>query len=208
MLNRFKNLKPYWILIFPIVGLIFGLLVALNPYQFVSPYVAQKLVPYGNPSLGPGLLWFTIKSDGVLTANYPIEVKVKNTVSNGVENLFAGASDITIYILDSYHYPENGSFTTGYIKISLKDNEGVGRIIFPYPGSFYDYHISTNVNPMVWSSDFYTDSSTHPIFVVEDYGARVQIENSNRSIGIAIASLSFTVIGLVGAVIKRAGHHQ
>jgi hypothetical protein len=78
-------------------------------------------------------------------------------------------------------------FPAGKIPISLQDGKGKGKIIFPNAGSFSVYHILVDDNP-VFTANFPKPTEA-PIFVVEDYGIRLQIQNS-RNLGVAVISIA------------------
>ncbi len=181
-----------------ICSFLLGLAIAINPYLFIPMQVVKKLSLWGDPSKQPGLVIFTMKSKGTLTANYPIDVEVEIKKSKDVEPYFLQAKKMEIIIPDSYEYPikqsESGMFPAGKIQISLQNGKGKGKIIFPNAGSFYVYHVFVNGKP-VFTANF-PKPNENPIFVVEDYGIRLQIQN-NRNLGVAIMSLSLAAMGLL-----------
>jgi hypothetical protein len=181
-----------------ILSFLIGLLLALNPYLFIPTQIIKKLSLWGDPTKQPALIIFTIKSKGTLTANYPIDVEVEIRKSRDVERFFHQAKKMELIIPDSYEYPikqsESGMFPAGKIPISLQDGKGKGKIIFPNAGSFSVYHILVDDNP-VFTANFPKPTEA-PIFVVEDYGIRLQIQNS-RNLGVAVMSLSLTAIGFL-----------
>ena len=191
---------PIFYLAFAILILSFliGLALALNPYLFIPTQIIKKLSLWGDPTKQPALIVFTIKSKGTLTANYPIDVEVEIKKSKDVEHFFFRAKKMELFIPDSYEYPvkqsESGMFPAGKIPISLQDGRGKGKIIFPNAGSFSVYHIFVDDKP-VFTANF-PEPKEAPIFVIEDYGIRLQIQNS-RNLGVAVMSLSLTAVGFL-----------
>jgi len=185
-------------ILLPIISFIFGLLIAVDPYFFVPTFTSKKTSLWGDPAKQPGLIIFTIKSDGGLTANYPIDVEVEISKAKDVESYFLQAEKIEIVIPDSYKYPitqgKTGMFAAGSIPISLQDAKGSGKIIFPDAGAFAIYTIFVDDQPVFVAN--FPEPVEDPIFVVENYGLRLQIEN-NRNLGLAIISVSLTSIGLL-----------
>lgn len=192
------------ILLFPFVGIVLGSLIASN--LFVPIHVVQRISMWGDPSGEPGLVIFTIKSKGTFTANYPVEVEIEIMVGEDISGYFQDPSKkIELIVSESYQYPiapsPEGRIPAGTIPISEGNRKGRGTIIFPYPGSFSTYFIYVDDVP-VWAANFSVQNEPS-IFTIEDHSVRLQIENANRSIGIAIVSLSITVFGLIFAVLKK-----
>ena len=83
-----------------ICSFLLGLAIAINPYLFIPMQVVKKLSLWGDPSKQPGLVIFTMKSKGTLTANYPIDVEVEIKKSKDVEPYFLQAKKMEIIIPD------------------------------------------------------------------------------------------------------------
>lgn len=186
-----------------LIPLVFGICLAFNPYLFVPEYVVERYSVWGHQQ--PGAVIFTIRSKGLLTANYPVDIQVEVVVGKDIEKYFQGTQKIEILIINAYEYPTLPRSTkfipTGSIPISVQDRKGRATVIFPYSGSFSSYVIFVN-GTAVWT---YNPSmqNEHALFQIESYSSRLQIENSNRNTGIGIASLSCAIISLIPRGISK-----
>jgi len=189
-------------LVFLWVSFILGFLMTIHPYLFIPTQTVQKFSLWGDPSKQPGLVTFTMKSKGALTANYPIDLEVEISKARDVKQYFQVAKKMEIIIPDSYEYPmskNGGRFSAGKVSISPTTGMGKARILFPYAGAFSTYHIFVDDKP-VWAANF-PKQSEPTIFVIENYGVRLQIENS-RNLGVAIMSLSIAALGLLLGIVE------
>jgi hypothetical protein len=174
-----------------------GLIVALDPYVLAPTQVIKRTSLWGDPAQQPALVIFTISSRGALTANYPIHVEVEVKKSKDVEVYFSKAETMEMAVVGSYQYPvKQGKdmFGVGIIPISVESGRGSGTMVFPYAGSFSVYTIFVDGQPVFMAN--FPEQREDPIFVIEDYGLRLQIEAS-RNMGIAIVSVSLTAMSLI-----------
>lgn len=186
--------------------IILGLLLFFYPNFIVPKRVVQNsnFFLINNKSV---LVVFTTSSTGAFTAGDPINVGVE-IVGTGVSEVFQDPSDIWLSIHSSYKYPiekvdlvstGGGFFREGYIPISVEDGKGkgMGAIVFPYPGTYSDYSVTQHRVPLI------VNSNGSPIFKIEDYSVRLQIENANRNLGIGIMALSVAMMGLIYSITKK-----
>ena len=184
--------------LFPIISLVFVFLLVINPYLLVPSYSVQKMQLWGDPSSQPGIVIFTMKSAGALTANYPINVEIEIKLSDDIKDYFEQAENVRVSISESYKYPiqqaETGMIPGGSVQIDVETLKGSGEIIFPYSGSFSQFSVFIDEEP-VYVANF-PEVVGSPIFVIDNYGLRLQIEN-NKNVGLTIISISLTVLGLI-----------
>ena len=186
------------IAIFLIALFIVGILIFFCPYFLVSSYSVQRTFLLGNQSKQLGIILFNITSEGALTANYPIKVDVELRVWNDTVSYFNKSSYIILVIVNSNEYPpkiDKGLPITGGIIISPETKKGTGTILFPFPGPFSQYYVFVDGN--LWAFNLHQEQGS-PIFSILDYGVRLQIENSNKMIGLALITISLSASSFVG----------
>jgi hypothetical protein len=197
---KYSMNKSYLVLLLPCSLLVLGISMFWNPYLTVSEYRVMRYSLWGDPKAKPGIVMFTIKSTGMFTVNYPIAVEVEVVLGEDIEGYFQAQNNITLLFPDSYMYPiekAQTGFLAGRVSMLGSDRKGAGTISFPYPGSFSTYYVLVN------STSVYIPSAKEPaIFSIENYSSRLQIENTNRTIGIAIMSLAVASIGLILKMIE------
>lgn len=186
------------VILIQILLIAFGLIQFFYPYLFVSTYSVTKSSLAGDPPANITTILFKLESKGLLTSNFPIDIKIKFYVGSDWEKEFQNANSIIVWIRGSYNYPikeSNGGFISdGSVRISSLTREGTGTIIFPYEGEYSTYAIEFNER-LFYIANF-PEPNEPTLFKVLDYSTRTSIENNNKNLGIAIISISLTVIGL------------
>ena len=208
------NTKPAWgcvirrflsyVQIVPVVALlILGIQLLRDPYLYVPLHTSEGIwsfVALDQKKMGIAL-W--IRSKGTFTANYPIDVEAMILAEGERKNMFTGRETVLL-IPDAYPCPKpEKQIEPARISLGL-EGHGEGTIIFPYPGTYYHFLVcvATNVNGTYFLCESVQEG---PVFVIENYGLRLQIENANRTIGVGIISLSIAVAGLG---LKQTSHSR
>lgn len=193
-----------------LVPVVVGLVEVFRPEFFMPVHEVRQFSFWYDPKVNPkparnelGLVSFGIKSKGTFTANYPIEVEVTIQTGEHIEKYFDGTKAIDIVFPESYSYPIrpalNGiTYVPGVVRISSSRRSGKGKIVFPYSGAFSHYTVDVDYEE-VYNSKSITPHQP-PIFVVEDFSDRFQMNNTNRSIGVALVSLAIAVMGVMLAL--------
>lgn len=135
-----------------------------------------------------GYLVFYFTSSGGFFANYPIHVKIQVWITAG-----KNYSDIVVVFPDAYVYPRNQTPgnppAAAEIPISEDgDRIGEGYMEFTSSGSF-GYIIFSRGQPVYYAANI-------QIIQVSPYENRVQLDLANKGVGITLAALGITLIGL------------
>ena len=186
----------YLVLLLPIGLLCFGARIFLDPYTTVPDQVVPIPSQWnaGIPGDHP-VAFFTIRSKGIFTANYNITINISVTLPKRTAEFCKGKM-MNISIPGARLNPTDLNAAT----ILLHEMPGLaearfgsGTIIFPYPGNF-TYRVLIGNESMGRSC---LPENKDPIFVIENYSARLQIENANRNMGIALISLSVAALSIM-----------
>jgi hypothetical protein len=186
----------YLVLLPPAILLYVGACMVLDPYTTVpnQPLVVASL--WDSPmDEEHGFAFFTIRSRGIFTTNYNITIDVSVTLPKQTAEFCQGRK---MWIRIPGARPSQRDPNT--VRILLREvpgskdaRSGGETVVFPYPG-YFSYQVVVE-NESLWLLFFPYDKES--ILSIDNYSARLQMENANRNIGIAAVSISVAVLGIL-----------
>jgi len=186
----------YLVFLLPLALLYLGASIVWDPYTTV-PDPTLVVASHWDPGIGEErpAAYFTIRSRGVFTTNYPITIDVSVTLPKRTAE-FCQGKKIWIHIPGTRQNQRDPNT----VRILMREVPGDGdarsggeTVIFPYPG-YFTYQVMVGNES---SGRLFFPVDKESIFAIENYSARLQIENTNRTFGIALASLSIAALGIM-----------
>jgi len=188
--QRVKMAIPLTICSISIILLVIGILYWIG--LFTPNVQSIKQDPWLSDNLDESpkaILIFDFSSKGAFTANYPIHIKVRMMISEGVN--VTDIMPIDIIFPDAYAYPrtiEKPGFppTAGIVKLNSTQEglAGEADIEFTSKGTF-GYIIFSRDSPVYYAADI-------PLIEIAPYEVRLQLDESSRNHGIVfiVAAIS------------------
>lgn len=199
-----------------------GLVLYIEPYVLVGNRVVHATtLEYEEDDLKFMALW-KLSSKGFLSTHYPVEVSLDMIVMNSsLLPILAAMSYIELTILNTYSYPieysELGQIIQGSIRLQLLQNatvhekvivpfilRGKNDVVFTLLGNDYPFAIAGYYEEGYLPYPIYATNLTDfeerapYLFQIEEtYSSRIQFENSNRRIGLAISALAVSSAGVM-----------